>query len=75
MPSATVAISHASEPRRTNGRTATNSTSSPYSAHSSSARATASGYGQPRVRAKAKVSTAPSIIELPWAKLTVPETA
>ena len=25
--------------------------------------------------AKAKVSTAPIIIELPWAKLTVPETA
>ena len=75
MPSATVAISQASEPRRTNGRTATNSTTRPYSAHSASARQTARAKGQPSVCAKAKVSTAPSIIELPWAKLTVPETA
>ena len=34
MPSATVAISQAFEPRRANGRTATSSTITPYSAHS-----------------------------------------
>jgi hypothetical protein len=49
MPSATVAISHAFEPRLANGRTARNSTARPYSAHSASASTMASGIGQPSV--------------------------
>ena len=51
MPSATVAISQAFEPRRANGRTATSSTTTPYSAHSASARSTAGTSGQPSVTA------------------------
>ena len=75
MPSATVAISQASEPRRRNGRTAIASTTRPYAAQSTKASAIAGRIGQPSVCANAYASTAPSIIELPWAKLTVPETA
>jgi hypothetical protein len=75
MPSATVAISHASEPRLAKGRTARNSTTRPYNAHRLSASRIATGIGHPSVFANANVSTAPSIIELPCAKFTVPETA
>src|SRR5205085_5228739 len=75
MPSATVAISQALEPRRANGLTARASTSSPYNAQSASASAAAGRKGQPYVTANVYVNTAPSIIELPCAKLTVFETA
>ena len=49
MPAATVAISQALEPARTNGRTATRSISMPHSAHSASAATMASAIGQPSV--------------------------
>eukprot|EP01022_Parablepharisma_sp_SALTPOND_P030357 TRINITY_DN760_c2_g2_i2.p2 TRINITY_DN760_c2_g2~~TRINITY_DN760_c2_g2_i2.p2 ORF type:complete len:1280 (+),score=504.50 TRINITY_DN760_c2_g2_i2:6407-10246(+) len=75
MPSATVDISQALEPWRANGRTASTSTSTPQSAQAASASSTASHIGQPSVWAKVKHRTAPSIMELPCAKLTVPETA
>ena len=72
---ATVAISQVSEPRLAKGRTPTRSTRTPHSAHSANAATTAIHMGQPMVTAKLKVSTAPSIMALPWAKLTVLETA
>jgi len=75
MPSATVAISQAFEPRTTKGRTATRSTTTPQSAQRASARITARPMGQPSVTPKVNASTAPSIIVLPWAKFTVLETA
>lgn len=75
MPSATVAISQLSDPRLAKGRTAANSTASPYTPHSASASTMASGIGQPSVCANQNVKTAPNIIALPCAKLTVPETA
>src|SRR5690606_9973036 len=74
MPSATVDISQALEPRDANGRTARNSTSSPYNAQHSSASTMAGARPQPSVCANVKHSTAPNIIELPWAKFTVPDT-
>ena len=49
MPTATVDISQAFEPARTNGRTATRSISMPHSAHSASAATMASTIGQPIV--------------------------
>jgi hypothetical protein len=75
MPSATVAISQELEPRATNGRTATRSTTTPHSAQAANARTTASASGQPSVTQKVKHSTAPSIMVLPWAKFTVRDTA
>jgi hypothetical protein len=45
MPTATVAISHASDPRTTKGRTTHRSTISPYTPHSASATSTATGPG------------------------------
>lgn len=75
MPKATVDMSQAFEPRLANGRTASRSTTRPYNAHKASASGKAASSGQPSVCAKVKVSTAPSIMELPWAKLTVPDTA
>ena len=62
MPSATVAISHELEPRDTNGRTATCSTTTPHNAQVASAKTTASASGQPSVTQKVKQSTAPSIM-------------
>ena len=52
MPSATVAISQAFEPRRTKGRTAKRSMAMPATAHSSSDAAMAAAIGQPCVTAK-----------------------
>ena len=75
MPSATVAISQELEPRRTNGRTATRSTSTPQAAQAASASATASHNGQPSVTQSVKHRTAPSIMVLPCAKFTVFDTA
>jgi hypothetical protein len=75
MPSATVDISQDSERRRTNGRTAMNSTKTLHAAHSSSASGIAIASGQPSVTQKAKHRTAPSIMVLPCAKFTVLETA
>ena len=75
MPSATVAISQAFEPRRTNGRTAMRSTMTPHARSPRAHRMTARPSGQCRVTQKVKQSTAPSIIALPWAKFTVLETA
>jgi hypothetical protein len=51
IPSATVAISHAFEPRSTNGRTAIHSTMTPYTPHSASAIKAALQNGQPSVTA------------------------
>ena len=75
MPSATVAISQELEPRATNGRTATRSTTTPHTAQPASAATTASGSGQPNVTQNVKHSTAPSIMVLPCAKFTVLDTA
>ena len=75
MPIATVAISQASEPRRTNGRTPTRSTATPHAVQRASEARMAAHIGQLQVTAKLNVSTAPSIIALPWAKLTVRDTA
>ena len=52
IPSATVAISQAFEPRLANGRTASSSTIRPYTAQRSSDIAAASTNGQPRRTAK-----------------------
>ena len=51
------------------------STTTPHSAHTASAAAIASGQGQPRLTLKVNPITAPSIMVLPWAKLTVFDTA
>ena len=75
MPSATVAISQELEPRATNGRTATRSTTTPHSAHAMSASKTASASGHPSVTQNVKHTTAPSIMVEPWAKFTVLDTA
>ena len=75
MPSATVAISQEFEPRATNERTATCSTTTPHSAQAASARITANVNGQPSVTQNVKHSTAPSIMVEPWAKFTVRDTA
>ena len=74
MPSATVAISQEFEPRRTKGRTATRSTTTPQ------ARTAPGGKHRDRERPaqrdpKLKHSTAPSIMVPPCAKLTVLDTA
>jgi len=52
MPPATVAISHAFEPRSANGRTRVRSINAPTSAHAASAVMAANGSGQPSVTAK-----------------------
>jgi hypothetical protein len=75
IPRATVAISHESDPRETKGRTAMRSTSTPQAAHRTRARSTAIHIGHPRVTPNVNARTAPSIMVLPWAKLTVLETA
>src|SRR5712691_7469119 len=75
MPRATVASSHAFEPRWTNGRTATRSTTAPHSADSASAAITARVSGHWKVTQKVKHRTAPSIMVEPCAKLTVFDTA
>ncbi len=75
MPSATVDMSHAFEPARTNGRTAMRSIATPHTAHSASAISTDGSIGHPSLTLKVKHSTAPSIIEVPCAKLTVLDTA
>ncbi len=74
MPSATVAISQASELRRTKGRTAMRSTATPQAAQPARASTIAIGTGQPNVTQKVKHSTAPSIMVEPCAKLTVLDT-
>src|ERR1700751_5385927 len=75
IPSATVAISQELEPRSPKGRTARRSTRRPHAAHPRRASGTAAGSGQPNVTQAVKHRTAPSIIVLPWAKLTVLDTA
>src|SRR5271154_2981820 len=75
MPSATVAISQEFEPRATNGRTATRSTTTPQSAQPASATTTATGNGHFNVTQTVKHNTAPSIMVLPCAKFTVRDTA
>ena len=70
-----MAISQELEPRSTNGRTATRSTTTPHNAQPASARTTAAASGQPNVTQNVKHSTAPSIMVLPWAKFTVRDTA
>jgi hypothetical protein len=75
MPSATVAINQAFEPRCTKGRTAIRSTIAPQTAQSPSAAITASVRGQWKVTQKVKHRTAPSIMALPCAKFTVFDTA
>ena len=71
MPSVTVAISQEFEPRATNGRTATRSTTTPQSAQAASASTIARVNGQPSVTQNVKQTTAPSIMVEPWAKFTV----
>ncbi len=75
MPSATVAINQAFEPRWTKGRTAMRSTIAPQTAQSASAAITASVRGHWRVTQNVKHRTAPSIMALPCAKFTVFDTA
>ena len=75
MPNATVAISQELEPRSTKGRTAKRSTRMPHTAHPTRAIGTAADSGQPNVTQTVEHNTAPSIIMLPWAKLTVLDTA
>src|SRR6516162_168493 len=75
IPSATVAMSQEFEPRTTNGRTATRSTTTPHSAQAERATTIATGSGHFNVTQKVKHRTAPSIMVLPCAKFTVRETA
>ena len=75
MPSATVAISQASEPRLHEGPHRDELDHQPVERAQQQRQQRRPADRPAHVCAKAKVSTAPSIIELPWAKLTVPETA
>ena len=75
MPSATVAISQALEPRLHEGPHREELDHQPVERAQRKRQHHGQSNGQPSVCAKVKVSTAPSIIELPCAKLTVPETA
>ena len=74
IPNATVAISQELEPRSTKGRTAKRSTRMPHAAHPRRAIGTAADSGQPNLTQTVKHDTAPSIIVLPWARLTVLDT-
>src|SRR6202035_4239924 len=75
IPSATVAISQEFVPRATNGRTAIRSTTRPQTAQANNATGIAATIGQCIPTTRAWHSTAPSMTDEPWAKLTVPETA
>lgn len=71
MPTASVLITHAMEPRFTNGRTASRSNPSPNPPSMTTAAIAASSVGQPRSTTSINVITAPSITAEPWAKLSV----
>src|SRR6266513_3899489 len=74
MPMATVDISQAFDPARTNGRTTNRSTRTPQSAQSASDAAMPGTSPHCSCCEKTKTSTAPSITDVPWEKLTVEET-
>ena len=71
MPTASVLMTHAIEPRSTNGRTASRSSSRPKMPSSRIANSMASGVGQPKSTIRIRAVTAPSIMADPCAKLSV----
>ena len=73
MPTATVDISHALDPARTNGRTVKRLDEHAHTAQIASAATTLASPSA--VAAKDKASTAPSITDAPRGKLTVDDTA
>src|SRR4051794_35636122 len=75
IPTATVDMSHAFEPARTNGRTAKRSTSTPHTAQIARAATTLGANGHCISCANTNRSTAPSITDVPCEKLTVEDTA
>ncbi len=71
MPTASVLITHAIDPRSTNGRTARRSSARPKMPSTRIAAIIAIGVGQPKSTTSMSAVTAPSIIADPWAKLSV----